>query len=799
MERTKTGSLGLQVDRVAQIITDVDGSSGLRGSGYLVRTRMVLTAAHVVPPSAKVRVRFVADDGTPHEVAGEVVFRDETVDLAVIRLDAGPEVPPVTYGRIQESLPIETIGFPRFRLHSSTNKDGKQITFRDTRHARGVANPASWLREGGLEIIVDPPACDPDPKRSPWEGMSGAAIWSVGHLVGIVFEHRPGDALNTLTGSRVDRWYTELRLKRRKRLHDLIGLPLEHSRLVTVTPQVMRLYAYLDAGIRMADEDPQAVVFAGRPKLSKIYTAQSIRQQGLPDFSDIHITREVSPPDTILDLDGNIVVVAGPGGGKSSLLNWLMMAGIDRWRLGNPRAEVPIVVQAADLADDTPLSAALAASVSRSLARFGLLDPLPAEFFQEPPSPSGRWLLLVDSLDEIIDAEMRRGVLKTVASIASTAHRFVICTRPLPGDELELLGAHFPRYELLPFSAADVGKLGEYWFTTAGAADPAELVRSFTTAIEQAGISELARTPLMATMLCQLHIANQGIPFPSGRSKIFDQFTALLSERFHSRGPGGIYAQARAALERYGPGVVTKAEASIECIPDVIEELAARQNEDAGLTTREFITTHPGLGRPEPVTATIWDEFVHGALRRTGLVIGSDLRFFHHTLMEYLSAQHIAKDEMAYAAALHEGLRAVDRRLRTTAFMSVPAAAPEASYLGFLLDVGEPPRAALKLLDGMAGSRDIQGCEFIADLARLGTALPPVTARKAYKALWKRLHRKWRYTTADQGRAVIALAGTRPRPGNRTHSRDVAEPGKSSDAQKESRWQGKMDRSVSSP
>lgn len=587
--------------------------------------------------------------------------------------------------------------------------------------------------------------------------MSGAAIWSVSHLVGVVFEHRPRDALNTLTGSRVDRWYTDLRHKQLKRLHDLIGLPLEDSRLVTVTPQVMRLYAYLDAGARMADEDPQGDL-AGRPELSKIYTPQSIRQQGLQDLLDLHLSREVSPPDTILNLDGNVVVVAGPGGGKSSLLNWLMMASIDRWRVGNPKAEVPVVIQAADLADDTPLSAALAASVSRNLARFGLLNPLPAEFFQEPPRPTGRWLLLIDSLDEIIDAEMRRHVLRTLASVASTAHRFVICTRPLPGDELELLGGNLPRYELLPFSAAEVTELGEHWFTAVDAADPAKLARSFTSAIEQAEVSELARTPLMATMLCQLHMADQSISFLAGRSKIFEQFTALLSERFHSRGPGGIYAQVRAALERYGPGVVTKAEAAIARTPGILEELAARQNEDAGLTTREFITAHPGLGRPEPVTAPIWDEFVCDALRRTGLVTGPDLRFFHHTVMEYLSARHIAKDKVAYAAALHAGLRAVDRRFRATAHMSVPGAAPEASYLGFLLDAGEPPRAALKLLDGMAGSRDIQGCEFIADLTRLGTALPPDTLRKTSKALWKRLRRKWRYTTAEQSRAVTALA-----------------------------------------
>ena len=192
---------GLDVDRIAQIVTGEGGTAGLRGSGYLVCRRMVLTAAHVVAPDARVRVRFVADDGEARIEPGQVVFYEDAVDLAVIRLDTGQEVEPVRYGGITEPSPIEAVGFPRSRLHRGEDSDGKQVVFRDTRHARGTAQPASWRREGGLEIVVDPPAPDPDPRKSAWEGMSGAAIWSVGHLVGVVSEHRLGDALNTLTGS----------------------------------------------------------------------------------------------------------------------------------------------------------------------------------------------------------------------------------------------------------------------------------------------------------------------------------------------------------------------------------------------------------------------------------------------------------------------------------------------------------------------------------------------------------------------------------------------------------------------
>src|SRR5262249_4128898 len=161
------------------------------------------------------------------------------------------------------------------------------------------------------------------------------------------------------------------------------------------------------------------------------------------------------------EADGPAVVVAGPGGGKSSLLRRLLVMGIDRWRHGHPGAEVPVLIQASDLVEEIPLSAALAASASRSLAQFGLLDPLPDEFFPAPPRPGGRWLVLVDSLDEIIDIETRERVLRMLASVTSPAYRFVVSTRPLTDHELQVLGSRFLCYELLPLAPGQITEFSE--------------------------------------------------------------------------------------------------------------------------------------------------------------------------------------------------------------------------------------------------------------------------------------------------------------------------------------------------
>jgi hypothetical protein len=735
---------GLDLDRVAQIISDKN-----RGSGYLVRTRMVLTAAHVVAPETRVEVRFVLDSGEARTEPGQVVFHEESVDLAVIRLDEGPEVEPVRYGRIVEPLPVETVGFPRFRLHQKTDNP----VFRDTRHARGTATPASWRREGGLEITVDPPAADPDPRRSAWEGMSGAAIWSVGHLIGVVSEHRLRDALNTLTGSRVDRWYTTLQHKRRKRLCGLTGLSPEHSRLTTVTPHVQWLNAYLDIAPLAADEHPQPDLPGRGAGLMASYTPQRLQRIGVRDVLDFRISQGASATGSLLALDGDAVVTAGPGGGKSSLLRALLMDGISRWRDGHPSGEVPVLVRAADLANDHALPTALAAATSAELSRFGLPGPPPNDFFQSPPRPGGRWLVLVDALDEIIDTEARRRVLQTLSS--SGAYRFVICTRPLADRELDLLAPSMPQYELEPLDYDQVKKFAERWFVATGTPDPAKMVRSFVAAIDRAGIVDLTRIPLMASMLCQLHLTDPEKPLPSGRSGVFARFIELLSERLYSRGPGGIHIQARTSLERYGPVAVSAAEHTIAHLREVIGELAVRRYHDDSVDAVGFVADHPDLPRPSPVPAALWQDFIGDTLRRTGLLVGADLRFFHHTGLEYLAAQHLAKDEDTHARALRTGLAAVYRRVMAVGYLSVPAPAPETSYLGFLLDARKPPRSARKLLDRMATGRNVQGCEFIADLVRLGTDIPSGTAQKASRTLWRRIHRK--YSSADRARAAVAL------------------------------------------
>lgn len=223
---------GLEAARVAEIIVERPGGlPGRRGSGYRVGDTCVLTAAHVVAgPTASVRVRFDAD--RPEEWSAEacVVLLAEAADLALLEITAVPPgLPPVEpprYAALPEAdvtVGFTAVGFPRFKLRKDPGP--AQVVYRDSCHLSGTISVLSNRREGTLELAVVPPADDVEPEHSPWEGMSGAAVWCDGALVAMVSAHHRSDGLGRLAARRVERWYDVLSPAELERLRHCPGLP----------------------------------------------------------------------------------------------------------------------------------------------------------------------------------------------------------------------------------------------------------------------------------------------------------------------------------------------------------------------------------------------------------------------------------------------------------------------------------------------------------------------------------------------------------------------------------------------
>ncbi|MDQ3765109.1 MAG: serine protease [Actinomycetota bacterium] len=299
---------GIVPGQVAEIIVTLDEGPGRRGSGYRVGPTAVLTAAHVIEGAASVLVRFDAD--LPGEWTTEAIscWSDPPSDLAVLTIaprECEAAVALARFGRIGADraavLATRTVGFPRFKLRIDAGLAG--LPYRDSHQADGSMAVLSNRREGTLEITVPAPERDPDPGVSPWEGMSGAAVWVGERIVGVITEHHRSDGLGRLAAARVDSAIARLDHGRRAELQMLLSL---------------------------ADVVPDVVPPSAGDWVRTAYQAQ---------------VRDIAP-DRLLDRDAELDELvqfcagdqpyawwqAGPWAGKSALMSWFVLhppAGVD--------------------------------------------------------------------------------------------------------------------------------------------------------------------------------------------------------------------------------------------------------------------------------------------------------------------------------------------------------------------------------------------------------------------------------------------------------------------------------------
>lgn len=228
----------MDITRVAEIIVGGrTGRPGRRASGYRVTATAVITAAHAIGESSSAEIRFDADQPGEWVAAASLAWLDKGIDLAVLTIDERPaeRIEPALFGRAAEKdavLPCSAVGFPRFKLRDDLGRDSQ---FRDSFHLTGSIALLSNRREGTFEVAVKAPERDPDPAVSPWQGISGAALWSEGRIIGMVGEHHRADGLGRLAAIRVSRWYEESTTASFRVLAGLLELPEHVEDLLDVT------------------------------------------------------------------------------------------------------------------------------------------------------------------------------------------------------------------------------------------------------------------------------------------------------------------------------------------------------------------------------------------------------------------------------------------------------------------------------------------------------------------------------------------------------------------------------------
>ncbi|MFF3870776.1 trypsin-like peptidase domain-containing protein [Streptomyces sp. NPDC001978] len=419
---TANAERGLRPERAAEIIVSLPGG-GRRGSGYLVAPGKVLTAAHVVGNATGIRVRFEADRPGERMVDAAVEWAHIGLDVAVLTVP-GDDVPPVSYGRVEEADAVQrctALGFPRFKLR--TDADGSR--FRDAEHAQATCAVLSNRREGTLDLAVaSPPAEDPDPERDPWEGMSGAAVFSGGRLVGVVSRHHRTDGAGRIAANRVDRWAEALDSTELAALESLLGHDL--AALPSVVPS-----SALDL-------------------VQEVYRAQ------LADIAPEVLDERESELANLVSFCGGTDpyrwLQGRPWAGKTALAAW--------FALHPPRGVVPvwffITARYAGQSDGDAYTAAVIdqlatiagrepATTGSPAARDGERRLLLRQAAERVAEDGGTLLLVVDGLDE----DQSRVLGGTGTSIASLLPerlppnvRVLVTSRPSPGIPPDVSGGH---------------------------------------------------------------------------------------------------------------------------------------------------------------------------------------------------------------------------------------------------------------------------------------------------------------------------------------------------------------------
>ncbi|WP_162907739.1 serine protease [Allorhizocola rhizosphaerae] len=387
------------------------------------------------------------------------------------------------------------------------------------------------------------------------------------------------------------------------------------------------------------------------PPLSMVYVEQRTQVRRELDVSAI-------TPIQMINRHRHVLVVAGPGGGKSTLLQQLVALSAQWWlRDEPPRAGAepelgPVVVlrvAATDLLKPSAWYESIARAVNLELRGYQKIGIRP-EIFEEPPVPGAEWLILIDGLDEVLSEERRQELtvmLRTRVGEYGATVRFGVASRRLDETEFAEL-----RQGLTPFEDAD--RLGEYqlrpfddekltvfahkWFRPPNGPAAATSPESFLSSVSHSRIRPLVEVPLMATIAAVVHEENPGVPLAEDRAGLYEQFVSWLLTRRETRP-----APRDALIERvaeYGREAVELSEflfsRRYECLGYLADRMLRDDRVPAEHLVHRWLSEHD---RPLPygVEPIVLREF----LLSTGLleIQGNHLQFIHLSIAEYLAAK----------------------------------------------------------------------------------------------------------------------------------------------------------------
>lgn len=692
----------METGRVALIHYSVLSGTRCVGSGLLVDERRVLTADHVANGSG----HWIECEHGMSAVAEVLRSEMPEVDLAVLSLSepfAGlgrMGCARVDRSRIDRVGGCRAVGFPRWRRDGDQRRSAQVDGWMPT--GEGLESTAdSGLRAGWLTLVGDripgapeiPTGMLMDKPKSAWGGMSGAVVVAGELVVGVVRSHNMaagGQSLTVTPLTAIEQLPRELQ----DAFWKALGVT-DPSRLPTLPEDnAGSIHEYLAAARVLAEQHPYALPLQRVPNLQKVpnlpsvYLPQMVSLQSVggqsdvvelgpaksssqPDSYEIHVTdqqyrrglaravdqsasqiAEALQRFTIQDIlkqHRGAVLVGGPGTGKSSLLRHLLHESATSFADGNSMPFVPVLVQARSIIGDRSFPDksfpdAIARTVTADLGRF-LGDTDMARTFAGEPLHGVPWLVLLDGVDEILDREDRRSALQTVAYWwAKPQYRFLVTSRRLPRAEfqpLDEVGAPF--FEIQRFNDDEVPGFARRWFEGLGEFDVPDLVKDLMSQLAQSGLMQLARNPLIATIMCVTFANDPQHILARSRAALYDEFVSLLMDKAISKLNELDSLQKR--LKPYGVAAQDAVDRILSKSRPLMEALADRRLvTSAKETFIDYAASLPESACPENVPVLVWRGVLEEVIRQSGVILDrdNDFVFIHPTVMEYLAACKLA-------------------------------------------------------------------------------------------------------------------------------------------------------------
>lgn len=392
------------------------------------------------------------------------------------------------------------------------------------------------------------------------------------------------------------------------------------------------------------------------PSLSSVYVPAKARAEGQKG------ERSAEPIESTLpEILGRYphVLLEGPGGiGKSTMVRSLVRELAEAALQGTSRL-VPVLVPAPVLATTPgPLHKRLA-TIMPSRLDSDLKEPLPENFFARPPLADGRWLIIVDGLDEVL-SEHAAGVPEMPADSPRFTEllqgwileqtlpaAFVVTTRAC-AHSARLDKSILTHCFIRRFSTQQVAVFAERWFRVRG--HEAGEAQRFMAELQARRLKQVVQIPLLLTMAAIIYeenLAQQRPSLPATRTRLYQEFLTILLDRQEGARKSRL-RWVQQWEQFHGREGMEAAERIYTHLRSLLEHLAhwSYQGGQGPFSREALAYVFQQDWVPESIEDERWvEEQLQALLMRTGLIYrqGGVDSFLHQTFRDFLVARGWAK------------------------------------------------------------------------------------------------------------------------------------------------------------